>query len=86
MPRKNREYIQSHEENKNPIMALKKAVDLGVHHEIELDSNETVSMSSETAQKALQFLIELKSNDREDMLKIIWRDSDAMSNFLSILE
>lgn len=64
-PSGNRDYIDSYEENKNLMMALKKSADLGTDFEIPLEDGTTMVIPEDTAVRSLNYLMTLKPLDRE---------------------
>jgi hypothetical protein len=68
-PSGNRDYIDSYEENKNLMMALKKSADLGTDFEIPLEDGTTMVIPEDTALNSIDYLMTLKPDDRESFTK-----------------
>lgn len=62
---KERDYIDSFEENKNLMMALKKSMDLGDQFHIPLADDTHMTMPQNVARHCFDVLMRIKSTDRE---------------------
>lgn len=62
-----RDYIDSFEENKNGLMALKKAMDLGGSFQIQLDNGETITVAAPVAKAVHDVLMEIKAIPRAEL-------------------
>lgn len=82
---KERDYIDSFEENKNLLMALKKASDLGESFEIPLVDGSTVVIADTAAIHCVDVLMQVKSADRELFCQEMGKDRATFMAGLRLL-